>query len=546
MWSQTYNPLGNQVFSTLVASLPLVAMMALIFLRWKAYRAAAVGLVLALLISTTVFGFPVSAAASATLYGAAFGLLPIGWLVLNMIFLYRLTETSGLFKVVQASITSITEDKRLQLLLVAFCFGAFFEGAAGFGAPVAVTSAMLMGLGFPSLQACGLALLANTAPVAFGSIGTPVIALQGVTGLDMMELSATIGTQLPWFSVLIPFWLVWLYAGFGAVRDLFPAIFVAGVSFAVPQFLVATYHGPWLVDIVAALCSIVALTAFLRFWKPALQRSRQRSQHPSQHRSQQDMGELSTAIAIPREQLIRAWQPWVIMTIAVFIWGMPQTKVLFDSISAIKIPIPLLHNAVQRVPPVVPVPVIEHAVFSFNWLSAAGTGIFFAALIAGRLMGFSFRELASEYRKTFKIVRLSLLTIATILALGFVLRYSGLDAALGVAFVQTGVFYPLFGTLLGWLGVMITGSDTSANVLFGSLQRITAEQLGLSAVLMAAANSSGGVMGKMVNIQSIVVAGAATGSEGQESGILRFVFWHSVILAFLMGALVMLQAYLVH
>jgi len=546
MWSQTYNPLGNQVFSTLVASLPLVAMMALIFLRWKAYRAAAVGLVLALLISTTVFGFPVSAAASATLYGAAFGLLPIGWLVLNMIFLYRLTETSGLFKVVQASITSITEDKRLQLLLVAFCFGAFFEGAAGFGAPVAVTSAMLMGLGFPSLQACGLALLANTAPVAFGSIGTPVIALQGVTGLDMIELSATIGTQLPWFSVLIPFWLVWLYAGFGAVRDLFPAIFVAGVSFAVPQFLVATYHGPWLVDIVAALCSIVALTAFLRFWKPALQRSRQRSQHPAQHRSQQDTGELSTAIAIPREQLIRAWQPWVIMTIAVFIWGMPQTKVLFDSISAIKIPIPLLHNAVQRVPPVVPVPVIEHAVFSFNWLSAAGTGIFFAALIAGRLMGFSFRELASEYRKTFKIVRLSLLTIATILALGFVLRYSGLDAALGVAFVQTGVFYPLFGTLLGWLGVMITGSDTSANVLFGSLQRITAEQLGLSAVLMAAANSSGGVMGKMVNIQSIVVAGAATGSEGQESGILRFVFWHSVILAFLMGALVMLQAYLVH
>jgi len=540
MWSQTYNPLGNQVFSTLVASLPLVAMMALIFLRWKAHRAAAVGLVLALLVSTAVFGFPVPAAVSATLYGAAFGLLPIGWLVLNMIFLYRLTETSGLFKVVQASITSITEDKRLQLLLVAFCFGAFFEGAAGFGAPVAVTSAMLMGLGFPSLQACGLALLANTAPVAFGSIGTPVIALQGVTGLDMLQLSATIGTQLPWFSVLIPFWLVWLYAGFGAVRELFPAIFVAGISFAVPQFLVATYHGPWLVDIVAALCSIVALTAFLRFWKPASQRSPQRSQRPSQ----QDAGELSTATAIPREQLIRAWQPWVIMTIAVFIWGMPQTKALFDGISAVKIQVPMLHHAVQRVPPVVATAVVESAVFSFNWLSAAGTGIFLAALLAGRLMGFSFRELAREYVKTFTIIRLSLLTIATILALGFVLRYSGLDAALGVAFAQTGVFYPLFGTLLGWLGVMITGSDTSANVLFGSLQRITAEQLGLSAVLMAAANSSGGVMGKMVNIQSIVVAGAATGNEGQESGILRFVFWHSIVLALLMGALVMLQAYL--
>jgi lactate permease len=531
MWSQTYNPLGNQLFSTLAASAPLIVMMTLIFVRWKAHRAAAVGLTLALAISTMVFGFPAQAAVAATFYGAAFGLLPIGWLVLNMIFLYRLTERSGLFKIVQSSITTITQDKRLQLLLVAFCFGAFFEGAAGFGAPVAVTSAMLMGLGFPSLQACSLALLANTAPVAFGSIGTPVIALQGVTGLDILELSAAIGTQLPWFSLLIPLWLVWLYAGFDAVRSLAPAIFVAGASFALPQFLVATYHGPWLVDIIAALCSITALTLFLRIWKPSSQYIPDEFISPA------------PSTALTRADLLRAWRPWMIMTIAVFIWGMPQSKALLDSVSLITIEIPFLHNLTQRVPPVVIEPVVERAVFHCNWLSAAGTGILLAALIAGRLIGFSIAELAREYGQTVKLIRTSLLTIALILALGFVMRYSGLDATLGVAFASTGLLYPFFGTLLGWLGVIITGSDTSANVLFGSLQRITAEQLGLSAVLMAAANSSGGVMGKMLNIQSIVVAGAATGQEGQESGILRSVLWHSIVLAVLMGLLVMLQAY---
>jgi lactate permease len=531
MWQQTYNPLQNQALSTLLAALPLVVMMTMIFMRRKAHHAALAALALALVIAIFMFGFPLQMAVASTLYGAAFGFLPIGWLILNMIFLYKLTEKSGLFAVVQRSITEITDDKRLQLLLVAFCFGAFFEGAAGFGAPVAVTSAMLIGLGFPPIKAAGLALLANTAPVAFGSLGTPIVALQGVTGLPMMDLSAMVGRQLPFFSMIVPFWLVWLYAGFGAVRGLFPAIFIAGISFAVPQFLVANYHGPWLVDIVASLVSILALVLFLKVWKPASIPEKERTMSAN------------SQTPLTRRHIIQAWMPWAILTLAVFLWGIPQVKTLLDGWTTLKIEVPLLHNAVQRVPPVVVKPTIEAAVFSFNWLSTAGTGILLAALLAGRLMGFSFRELWKEYQATFRLVRLSLLTISTILALGMVLRYAGLDAALGLTFAKTGWFYPLFGTMLGWLGVMITGSDTSANVLFGSLQRITAEQLGLSAVLMAAANSSGGVMGKMVNIQSIVVAGAATGNEGQESATLRYVFWHSIVLALLMGVLVMLQAY---
>jgi lactate permease len=533
MWQQTYNPLGNQALSTLVAALPLVVMMAMIFLRRKAHHAALTALTLAVGIATLVFGFPFPMAAASALYGAAFGFLPIGWLILNMIFLYKLTEKSGLFKIVQESITGITADKRLQLLLVAFCFGAFFEGAAGFGAPVAVTSAMLIGLGFPAIQAAGLALLANTAPVAFGSLGTPIVALQGVTGLPMMDLSAMVGRQLPFFSMLVPFWLVWMYAGFGAVRELSPAIFIAGISFAVPQFLVANYHGPWLVDIVASLVSIAAVTLFLKVWKPASQQEKSNSEQAE-----------TTNQKPPTKNYYQAWEPWIILTLTVFLWGIPQVKSFFDAWTAVKIDVPFLHQAVQRVPPVVLKPTLENAVFSLNWLSTAGTGILLAALFAGRRMGYSFRGLAEEYIATFRLVKLSLLTISTILALGMVLRYAGLDAALGLAFAQTGWWYPLFGTMLGWLGVMITGSDTSANVLFGSLQRITAEQLGLSAVLMAAANSSGGVMGKMVNIQSIVVAGAATGNEGQESATLRYVFWHSIALALLMGLLVMLQAYI--
>ena len=453
--------------------------------------------------------------------------------MLNVIFLYQLTEQRGLFAILRESITTITRDRRLQLLLVAFCFGAFFEGASGFGTPVAVTGAILIGLGFPPLLASGLSLIANTAPVAFGALGTPIIALQAVTELDLKRLSAMVGRQLPLFSVIVPFWLVWAFAGLRGTLEVWPAILVAGVSFAVPQFLISNWHGPWLVDVVAAVVSMGAVTLFLRFWRPRRHWGLE---------GEPDVTSQAGPAALSRD-VLRAWVPWIILSVIVFIWGLPQTKAMLDGISIVRVPVPGLHNLVQRVPPVVAVAKPEPAVYNLNWLSATGSGILVAALIAGLVMGYRPRELARAYGSTLKLVRFSLLTIAAMLAIGFTTRYSGLDATLGLAFARTGWLYPFFGTLLGWLGVALTGSDTSSNVLFGSLQRITAEQLGLSPILMAAANSSGGVMGKMVDAQSIVVASTATRWYGHEGDILRYVFFHSLVLACLVGLLVLLQAY---
>jgi lactate permease len=397
---------------------------------------------------------------------------------------------------------------------------------------VAVTGAILIGLGFPPLLASGLSLIANTAPVAFGALGTPIIALQSVTGLDLKDLSAMVGRQLPLFSLIVPFWLVWAFAGLRGTLQVWPAILVAGVSFAVPQALIANLHGPWLVDVVAAAVSMGAVTLFLRFWRPRELWGLE--------------GEPTTtvsAVPVASREVFRAWLPWIILSVLVFVWGLPQTRSALDGLSIVRIPVPGLHNLVQRVPPVVAEAKPEPAVFNLNWLSATGSGILAAALIAGLAMGYRPRELARAYWGTLKLVRFSLLTIAAMLALGFTTRYSGLDATLGLAFARTGWLYPFFGTLLGWLGVALTGSDTSSNVLFGSLQRITAEQLGLSPILMAAANSSGGVMGKMVDAQSIVVASTATRWYGHEGDILRYVFLHSVVLACLVGLLVLLQAY---
>ena len=468
-------------------------------------------------------------------YGAAYGLLPIGWIVLNVIFLYQLTSDAGLFTTLRHSITAVTRDARLQLLLVAFCFGAFFEGASGFGTPVAITGALLIGLGFTPLAASGLSLIANTAPVAFGALGTPIIALQGVTQLDLFDLSAMVGRQLPVFSLIVPFWLIWAYAGRRGMLAVWPAILVAGVSFATLQFLVSNYHGPWLVDILAAIGSIAAVVAFLQVWQPSDQFEAPMMVNGS--------APIEQAAAPPRAEVIRAWVPWLILSVLVFIWGIPQVRAALDGISVIRIPVPELHLQVLRTPPVVAAPAPEAAIFNFNWLSATGTGIFLAAVIAGFVMGRSAGELARTYAKTLRLVSTSLLTISAMMALGYTTRYSGLDATLGLAFAGTGFLYPFFGTMLGWLGVALTGSDTSSNVLFGSLQRITAEQLGLSPTLMAAANSSGGVMGKMIDAQSIVVASTATRWYGHEGEILRFVFWHSVVLACLVGLLVYLQAY---
>ena len=535
MWPQAYDPLDSPVFSTLLAAVPVVVLLgALGVFRMKAHLAALLGLLSALVVAVVVFGMPARMAAATAAFGAAYGLFPIGWIILNVIFLYQLTQQRGLFTILRESITAITRDRRLQLLLVAFCFGAFFEGASGFGTPVAVTGAILIGLGFSPLLASGLSLIANTAPVAFGALGTPIIALQSVTGLDLRDLSAMAGRQLPLFSVIVPFWLVWAFAGARGTLGVWPAVLVAGVSFAVPQFLISNLHGPWLVDVVSSVISMGAVALFLRFWRPRERWGLAGVEAP---------GAEERSHGYARGQVLRAWVPWIILSAVVFVWGLPQTKALLDGISVVRVPVPGLHNLVQRVPPVVARPTPEPAVYNLNWLSATGSGILVAALVAGFVMGYRPREVAKAYWETLKLVRHSLLTIAAMLALGFTTRYSGLDATLGLAFAGTGILYPFFGTLLGWLGVALTGSDTSSNVLFGSLQRITAEQLGLSPTLMAAANSTGGVMGKMVDAQSIVVASTATRWYGHEGDILRYVFFHSVALACLMGLLVTLQAY---
>ena len=537
MWPQTYDPLDNAVLSTLFAALPVVVLLGTLgFAKVQAHTAALVGLLTALAIAVAVFGMPVPIALSTAVYGAAFGLLPIGWIILNVIFLYQLTNESGRFAILRHSITTVTRDRRLQLLLVAFCFGAFFEGAAGFGTPVAVTGAILIGLGFSPLAASGLSLIANTAPVAFGALGTPIIALQSVTDLDLLDLSAMVGRQLPFFAVLVPFWLVWAFAGFRGTMAVWPAVLVAGVCFAVPQFLISNYHGPWLVDVVSAMVSMGALVVFLRFWQP-------KERWDATGHTDAAIADGTAATVHTSRQVIGAWIPWVILSVLVFFWGLPQVKAILDGISIVRIPVPYLHLLVERVPPVVTEPRPEAAIFVINWLSASGTAIFISAIVAGLVMGYRPKTLVRTYWETVKLVRFSLLTISAMMAVGYTTRYSGLDATMGLAFVGTGVLYPLFGTMLGWLGVALTGSDTSSNVLFGSLQRITAEQLHLSPVLMAAANSSGGVMGKMIDAQSIVVATTATRWYGHEGEILRYVFVHSVALALLVGALVLLQAY---
>ena len=536
MWPQTYDPLGNAVLSTLLAALPIVVLLGTLgLLRWSAHMAALVGLATSLVVAIVVFGMPAPMALATAGFGGVYGLFPIGWIVLNVIFLYQLTEERGLFTTLRESITHITRDRRLQLLLVAFCFGAFFEGAAGFGTPVAVTAAILIGLGFSPLAASGLSLIANTAPVAFGALGTPIIALQTVTELDLMDLSAMVGRQLPVFSVIVPFWLIWAFAGFRGMVQIWPAVLVAGVAFAVPQFLVSNYHGPWLVDVVAAVVSMGAVALFLKVWQPS------QLWHSTGNESNAEAAEAPRTYT--GREVRQAWMPWIILSVIVFIWGLQQMKAFLDGISIFRFPVPELHNMVMRTPPVVAEARPEAAVFALNWLSATGSGIFVASLIAGLVMGFSLRDLMKHYWRTLVLVRYSLLTISAMMAIGYTTRYSGLDATMGLAFAQTGYLYPIFGTMLGWLGVALTGSDTSSNVLFGSLQRITAEQLDLSPTLMAAANSSGGVMGKMIDAQSIVVASTATKWFGHEGDILRYVFFHSLVLAFLVGLLVFLQAY---
>jgi lactate permease len=541
VWQQIYDPFGSMTLSTLLAAVPVVVMLAALGLfHIKAHIAAALGLCAAFVVAIFAYHMPAAMAGKAALLGGFTGLLPIGWIVLNIIFLQQLCEQNGSFKVLQASLSGITNDRRLQLLLIAFCFGAFFEGAAGFGTPVAVTAGILIGLGFSPLAASGLSLIANTAPVAFGALGSPVITLAKVHGYDLMEVTAMIGRQLPFFSLLVPFWLIWAFAGRKAMWDIWPAILVTGLSFAIPQYLVSNFIGPELVDIIAALVSMASLVLFLRVWQPktvwtsASLKGREAAHKP---RPADSIERYS------RAEYVRAWTPWIILTVFVFIWGLPPVKEYFNSLFAPKFPMDGLHNQIMRVPPVVPKAVPEAAVYVFNLLSATGTGILLSAIAGALFMHYSLGAIVRTFFRTLWLVRYSLLTIVLMLALGTLTRYSGTDTTLGLAFANTGVLYPFFGTLMGWLGVAMTGSDTASNVLFGGMQKVAAQQLGLAPNLMGAANSSGGVMGKMIDAQSIVVASTATRWINHEGDILRFVFFHSFALAALVGVMVTLQAY---
>lgn len=541
-WQQIYDPFGNMIISTALAAIPVVVMLAALgFFHIKAHIAAGMGLIAALLVAIFAYGMPADMAGRAAFLGGLTGLLPIGWIVLNIIFLHQLTEQNGSFKVLQDSLSGITEDRRIQLLLIAFCFGAFFEGAAGFGTPVAVTAAILIGLGFSPLAASGLSLIANTAPVAFGALGTPVITLAKVHGYDLMEVTAMIGRQLPFFSVLVPFWLIWAFAGRKGMWEIWPAILVAALSFAIPQYLVSNFMGPELVDIIAAIVSMASLVAFLKVWHPkTIWTSPSLRGHDPSAAEAKPTGKVTKH---GTAELVRAWTPWVILSVCVFIWGLPPVKAWLNSLFAPSFPIVGLHNLIMKVPPVVPTPHPEAAVYTVNLLSATGTGILLAAVLSAFFMKYSPVAIVRTFFKTLWLVKYSLLTIVLMLALGTLTRYSGTDTTLGLAFANTGVLYPFFGTLMGWIGVALTGSDTSSNVLFGGMQKVAAEQLGLSANLMGAANSSGGVMGKMIDAQSIVVASTATRWFNHEGDILRYVFFHSIALAALVGLLVTLQAY---
>jgi lactate permease len=539
VWSQVYNPLGNLGISALVAAVPALLLLILIAgFNVRIHRAALVALVACLIIAIGIYRMPVGYAAASAAYGAGYGLFPIGWLVLNIIFFYRLTVQQGLFDVLRRSLAQVAPDPRIQIILIAFAFGAFLEGMSGFGAPVAITAAILIQLGFRPLPASGLALVANTAPVAFGSLGIPLTTLQQVTNLDLRALSATTGGLLAIFALLIPFLIVMMLSGWRGLAGVWPAALVAGVSYSVPQYLVAAWHGPWLAAPVASLSCIAALVLLLRVWRP-----RDLMRFDDEGRLVHTTTIPSLAGETPRA-IFRAWLPWGILTLLILIWGLPAFQVVANKILAAQFDMPWLHDLVRRMPPIVSLNAVPiDAVFKLHLLAATGTSIFIASIVVAPLLGCSPRLWLTTYGRTLWSIRLSLLTMAAMLALGNVTIYSGTDGTLGLALAHTGPFYPFFGTLLGWIGAAITGSDTSSNVLFGSLQKITAQQLGLSAVLMGAANTCGGVMGKMISSQSIVVASTATNWYGHEGRILRYVFVPSLVLAALMGLLVSLVAY---
>ena len=551
-WVQIYDPLGSSWLSTILAMLPIVALLGLLSAGLDAAKSALAGLLIALAVAIFGFGMPVTAALAAAEYGALFGLLPIGWIVVAAVFLFHLTVKSGQFEVVKQSVAALSPDRRVQALLIAFCFGTFIEGAAGFGTPVAICAALMIGLGFSPLYAAGLALIANTSPVAFGALGTPIITLAKVSGLDEMALCQMAGRQLPFFSLIVPAWLVAVMSGWRGVLGCWPAIVVCGGSFAFLQFIMSNFHGPGLVDVVGGLGSLVTLAIMLRFWQP-----KEIWRFPDEAVKEK----ATDPVRLTAGQVVYAWMPWVFLSLFVFAWGWPSIKTALnggpqDHLNGLSgytkfvWPIAGLHNKVYRTSPVAVVPEGsdravdgEKAVMEVPWLSTTGTGIFLAAILTACWLRISPGNFVRQFYSTLYEMRLALFTIACMLALAFTTKYCGSDATMGLAFTRTGPLYPFFAPLLGWLGVALTGSDTSSNALFGSLQRITAEQLSLNPILIVASNSTGGVMGKMIDAQSIVVAAVATQQKGGEGRILRFVFLHSIVLAALVGLLTLAQAY---
>ncbi|PYP57942.1 MAG: lactate permease [Gemmatimonadetes bacterium] len=535
-WTQVYDPLHNWIFSTLVAALPILVLFGLLAgLRVKPHWCAIAGAGTAVLVAVAVFGMPVSLAGMSFLYGVGFGVLKIAWIVLAAVYLYDISVFTGQFEIMKESVAGITADRRLQLLLVAFCFGAFIEGAAGFGAPVAIAGAFMIGLGFKPFHAAALNLIANTSPVAWGAIGTPVHTLAAVSGLPESDLSAMIGRILPITGIIVPFWLVRAMVGWGETLEVLPAILVVGASFSLTQYFWSNHVDSNLVDIAGGVLSLLATVVFLRFWRPK-RVWRFADEQPSG-------GNPAVARKHSAGQIVKAWMPFAILSLTVLVWGLPAVKGAINRATTPVWDVPLLHNAISRAAPVVTKVTPEVARYDFNWLSATGTGCFIAAILAGLVLGLGPTQLAKIFWHTLKRMKLAVIAISFMLGLGYTTRYSGLDAVLGLAFTRSGWLYPFFGTFLGWLGVALTGSDTSSNALFGSLQRITSQQLGLDPVLMCAANSAGGVMGKMVDAQSITVATSATNQVGNEGTIFRHVFWHSIALGAIVGVIVLLYAY---
>jgi lactate permease len=532
-WIQIYNPLGNAVLSTVVAAVPVCLLFYLLAVRKTiAWRAAVYAFLVAVALAVAVFRMPPVMVAGAVAHGLVYAVVRIAWTVVAAVFIYELTVESGHFKVIQESIGAITDDRRLQVLLVAFAFGALLEGAGGGGAPVAVCGVMMVGLGFHPFEAGVLCLIANTAPVAWGGMGNPIRTLVAVTALPEADLSAMVGRILPWTAIILPFWLVRSQVKTRETLEVWPGLVACGCGFGAIQFFWSNYMDSALVDIMGGMGTLLLLAVFFRVWRP---------QRIWRYPGDPPAGEAKVRQHSPRA-VVHAWSPFLLLAVFVVLWGLPGIKQGLDAVT-LRMPVPGLHQLVIRTPPVVAANHAEAAVFDFAWLSAVGTATFLAGLVAGPLLGLSLGRTLKVLGRTVRRLRFSLVAIMAMLGLGYITRYSGMDAVMGLAMANTGWLFPIFGTLIGWLGVALTGTDAGSNALFGSLQVITANKLGLSPVLMASANSAGGVMGKMIDAQSIIVACAATNQEGREGDMFRAVLKHSILLALVVGLIVTAYAY---